>query len=55
MGDVESVLRNTSNDLFKQKYGRSKPDQCDIIIWTCRSGKRATTAADAAGRIGYEK
>ncbi len=52
---VASVQRalQTATDDFEEEYGFAKPPPNGMVIFTCRSGARALTAAEAAKRAGY--
>lgn len=40
---------------FESYFERTKPQLADPIIFTCRSGRRALTAAQRAISAGYRK
>ncbi|KAJ7357130.1 endoplasmic reticulum protein [Mycena albidolilacea] len=40
-------------ETFKAQYGFEKPKKTQEVTFYCRSGKRSTTASDAAKRNGY--
>jgi rhodanese-related sulfurtransferase len=45
----------TPPDEFRKLHGFAKPRQDQEIIFYCRSGKRAATAADGAKDNGFTK
>lgn len=55
VGLVADVLNHTTSETFEQQFGRPKPDPYSPLIFTCRSGKRATTAAEMVEKVGYKK
>lgn len=54
-GDVEKSLKNMSGADFEAKYKRAKPDASALIIFSCKSGKRAAAATDKAIKLGFNK
>lgn len=54
LGDVETVLKNTTKDEFKKRYGRNKPELNDSIIFSCKLGKRSEMAQNIALMLGYK-
>lgn len=55
MADLDSFLKNCSNQEFEKKFGRSKPNKDSLIVFSCKSGKRAESATNAAMALGYSK
>nr|XP_029732590.1 rhodanese domain-containing protein CG4456-like [Aedes albopictus] len=54
LATVSDELQLPTN-AFLCKYGRRKPGLDDLIIFYCRSGNRAATAALAAVQLGFRK
>lgn len=56
---VASVEKALSNDVspeeFMKLYGREKPHCDQVIIFSCKTGRRAGIAADTAVNLGYTK
>ncbi|XP_062540704.1 rhodanese domain-containing protein CG4456-like [Armigeres subalbatus] len=50
---VEEELKLGANQ-FESKYSRPKPSHDSPIIFSCRSGYRAGTAADIAEKLGFK-
>ncbi|XP_030372933.1 rhodanese domain-containing protein CG4456 [Scaptodrosophila lebanonensis] len=44
---------NSEPDDFQSKYGRAKPEKDADIIFTCRSGRRASEAEKIAKDLGW--
>lgn len=55
VGEVETVLKNLSNEEFKTKYGREKPTSNSSIVFTCLKGRRSATAMETAKALGLKK
>lgn len=51
LGEVLSP--SMSNEDFTQQYQRPKPTSSDELIFTCQSGRRATSALETALKLGY--
>jgi rhodanese-related sulfurtransferase len=52
---VLSTSLQLQPETFKAQYGFEKPKKTQEVTFYCRSGKRSTTASDAAKRNGYTK
>ncbi|XP_017113508.1 rhodanese domain-containing protein CG4456 isoform X2 [Drosophila elegans] len=52
LGVVSQEL-TASDQLFKSKYGREKPQPDTEIIFHCKIGKRSLKAAEAATALGF--
>ncbi|EDV93056.1 GH18488 [Drosophila grimshawi] len=52
LGIVSQELA-ASDQLFKSKYGRNKPNPDTALIFHCRSGVRSLKAAEAAAALGF--
>ncbi|XP_022095224.1 putative thiosulfate sulfurtransferase, mitochondrial [Acanthaster planci] len=53
--DVEAALQ-LSDDEFRAKYGRTKPEKSDDnIVFTCKKGIRSLKARDTARSLGFKK
>ncbi|KAH9248586.1 hypothetical protein BASA81_013770 [Batrachochytrium salamandrivorans] len=50
--EIESALRLSPNQ-FKQLYGFDKPNEKDVVAFSCRAGRRSVTASLAAEKEGY--
>lgn len=50
--EIETALR-LSPTKFKQQYGFNKPNEKDVVAFTCRAGRRSVAAALAAEKEGY--
>lgn len=55
VGQVENILKNISKEEFGKTYNRPKPEHDFPLVFSCRSGKRSTTAAETAVKLGYSK
>nr|CAD7446982.1 unnamed protein product [Timema bartmani] len=55
LGELEEALVNTPDDKFNEKYGISKPETSDKLVFSCRSGKRSLMATQKALAAGYCK
>ncbi|EDW81203.1 uncharacterized protein Dwil_GK11151 [Drosophila willistoni] len=53
LGRVSQEL-STSNEAFKSKYGRDKPQPNTEIIFHCKIGKRSLKAAETAASLGFK-
>lgn len=53
--DLEDVLTNVDDETFKQRFGKSKPNEDFPLIFTCHMGGRAARAVDIAEQLGYKK
>lgn len=53
LSQVENALKSTSPEEFLKTYERPKPAQNFALVFSCRSGKRSTTAAQTAIKLGY--
>ncbi|XP_068156922.1 rhodanese domain-containing protein CG4456 [Drosophila tropicalis] len=53
LGIVSQEL-STSNEAFKSKYGRDKPQPNTEIIFHCKIGKRSLKAAETAAALGFK-
>ncbi|XP_017140819.1 rhodanese domain-containing protein CG4456 [Drosophila miranda] len=53
LGIVSQEL-SASNEVFKSKYGREKPQANTEIIFHCMIGKRSLKAAEAAAALGFK-
>jgi len=54
VNDVRKALsKETSTDMFKKSYGKSKPQLETSIIFSCKSGKRALKGLQDAHNLGY--
>jgi len=54
LGDVETTLKNLSNEQFKKKYGCDKPDKNTPLVFSCMIGRRSETAQVQALQLGYK-
>ncbi|XP_023311468.1 heat shock protein 67B2-like isoform X2 [Anoplophora glabripennis] len=54
LGNLESVLRDMSNEEFLKKYGREKPNEHFPLIFSCKLGKRSATACEICQRLGFK-
>lgn len=52
---LEDVFTNVSDETFKEKYGKTKPNKDFPLIFTCLMGGRAARAVDVAEKLGYKK
>lgn len=50
-----SDLETLSDEKFKQKYGKSKPDKNFPLVFSCKSGRRAGISAGKAESFGFKK
>nr|XP_023025832.1 heat shock protein 67B2-like [Leptinotarsa decemlineata] len=55
LGQLESVLKDVSNEHFYATYGKEKPTQNFPIIFSCRSGKRSASAQAIAQQLGFKR
>nr|CAD7604074.1 unnamed protein product [Timema genevievae] len=55
LGELEEALVNTPDDKFNEKYGITKPETSDKLVFSCRSGKRSLMATQKALAAGYCK
>lgn len=53
LGIVSQELA-VSDQIFKSKYGRDKPEPDTEIIFHCKIGKRSLKAAEAAAALGFK-
>ena len=56
MGEVEIAFSDeTTNEQFKMKYGKDKPEAETPIITSCKSGMRSEKAYNTLKNLGYVK
>ncbi|XP_030759045.1 thiosulfate sulfurtransferase/rhodanese-like domain-containing protein 3 [Sitophilus oryzae] len=55
LGEVEQVLRDTSDKDFHKKYGVPKPTTSSPIIFSCMKGARSEKAQNLALQLGYKE
>eukprot|EP00922_Rhytidocystis_sp_ex-Travisia-forbesii_P020977 GHVS01030790.1.p1 GENE.GHVS01030790.1~~GHVS01030790.1.p1 ORF type:complete len:230 (-),score=62.03 GHVS01030790.1:206-895(-) len=54
LGEVEQALKVLDDNLFRHKYGFSKPNKNEsVLVFYCKSGARAQTACEVADKLGY--
>ena len=51
---MEEAFKMPPED-FKDKFGRDKPSENDVVIFYCKMGGRALKAANSAIGLGYKK
>lgn len=54
VGTLEETLK-LSEDTFKERFGRDKPNPDTELIFSCKLGGRATKAAEVASALGFTK
>lgn len=54
VGSLEESLELPA-DISEKRWGRRKPVNDTELIFTCKSGRRATIAAEAAIGLGFGK
>lgn len=52
---MENAFSTVSEETFKDKYGKAKPNKDFPLIFTCLMGGRAARAVDIAEKLGYKK
>lgn len=55
MGEVENALKNLTNEEFKNKYGREKPNSQSHVVFSCLKGRRSEEAMEIAKKLGIKK
>lgn len=54
VGTLEETLK-LSDEAFKERFGREKPQEDTALIFSCKLGGRATKAAEVAEALGFTK
>lgn len=44
-----------SNEEFLKKYGREKPNENVLLIFSCKLGVRSNSACEISQRLGFKK
>ncbi|XP_019869961.1 rhodanese domain-containing protein CG4456 [Aethina tumida] len=55
LSSLENALKKMSEADFLREYGKSKPENDSLVIFTCKLGGRATKAGDIAKELGLNK
>nr|CAI5851035.1 unnamed protein product [Callosobruchus analis] len=55
LGELETALKDLTDNQFRDKFGREKPDKQSLIIYSCLKGGRSAKAQELSQQLGYEK
>nr|CAI5851033.1 unnamed protein product [Callosobruchus analis] len=54
VGELETALKDLTDNQFRDKFGREKPDKQSLIIYSCLKGGRSAKAQELSQQLGYE-
>nr|CAI5851032.1 unnamed protein product [Callosobruchus analis] len=54
LGELETALKDLTDNQFRDKFGREKPDKQSLIIYSCLKGGRSAKAQELSQQLGYE-
>lgn len=52
LGSIEEAFK-LPPDMFKERYGVKLPDRSDSMVFSCKAGRRAASAAEKVAPLGY--